>query len=224
MANEGTTGKGSPTPEETAAAAAAATQKTADDAAAATAAAKKTEDDAAAAAAAAASGGKKDDKATGDNGGTPKAPEKYDLVVPDGAAEWLGANEVKQIETLARANGMTNEQAQAALEAHADRLVEQSAAFRAETEAHPVYGGAKLEETQRLAGSVLDRFAPKGDPLNDAFRRELVASGFGNKLTVVSFLARIGKAMAEDKPSGFTGGGSTKKTAAQTLYGDDADK
>mgnify|MGYP001575058407 CR=1 FL=1 len=133
-------------------------------------------------------------------GTTDGAPETYALTVPEGAEDYLDADDVTQIETLARAKQWTNEEAQAAIEEHADHLAAQSAAFRATTEADTTYGGAHLVETQRLAARVMDRFAPASDPLGADLRRDLAKSGYGNKLSIVAFLAKIGKTMAEDAP------------------------
>jgi hypothetical protein len=105
----------------------------------------------------------------------------YALTVPKGSEPWLDDADVRSVEATAKANGWTNEEAQAQLDAHADVLAQQSTAFRTETEAHPVYGGEHLGETQRLANLVLDRFAASGDPIAEQLRRDLVKSGYGNK-------------------------------------------
>lgn len=149
------------------------------------------------------------------------APETYALSVPEGAEAYLDANDLKQIEVTARAKGWTNEEAQGAIEEHADALAAQSAAFRSQTEKDTTYGGEHLQETQRLVGVALDKFAPDDEPLGKALRRDLARSGYGNKLSVVSMLARIGKAMSEDQP-GLTaskGAGPKKLSATEILYG-----
>lgn len=147
------------------------------------------------------------------------APEKYTLTPPPEAALFIDATDIAKLEALAREAGMTNEEAQTVLGKQAAAMVAQSAAFRTETEAHETYGGEHLVETQRLATSVIERFAPKGNPLGDQLRADLVKTGFGNKLAVVSFLARIGKAMAEDRPGMGGGGGGESRDAATVLYG-----
>jgi hypothetical protein len=139
----------------------------------------------------------------------PKAPDTYALTVPDGAQTYLDDEDLKTLEATARANNWTNEQAQAVLEQHADTLAAQSAAFRAVTEKDPTYGGDHLIETQRLATLALDRVRPADTDQGQALRRLLAKSGYGNKLEVVSFLADLGKLMAEDQPHG---GGGTKPT------------
>lgn len=151
--------------------------------------------------------------------GKPKPPEKYALTIPDDAKTWITTDDLKEIEVAAREAGWTNEQAQEAVEKHADRLIDQSAAFRAATEADETYGGDHLAETQRLAQSALDKLRPAGTPQGDAFRGLLGRSGYGNKLEVVAFLADLGKLMAEDSPAhAGGGGGAPKKDAASVLY------
>jgi hypothetical protein len=161
-----------------------------------------------------------DDAGKGDKTG---APEKYELTVPEGAEAYLDADDLKHIETVARAKGWTNEVAQEAIEEHADALAAQSAAFRSQTEKDSTYGGEHLAETQRLVATVLDKFAPDDDPLGKALRRDLARSGYGNKLSVVSMLARIGKAMSEDQPGQTSASGglkAKKKTPEEVFYGD----
>lgn len=149
----------------------------------------------------------------------PGAPEKYALTTPPDAALFIDATDIAKLEALAREAGLSNDEAQTVLGKQAAAMVAQSAAFRTETEAHDTYGGEHLVETQRLATAVIERFAPKGNPLGDQLRADLVKTGFGNKLAVVSFLARIGKAMAEDRPGLGGGGGGESRDAATVLYG-----
>lgn len=208
--------------------------KTADDAAAAAAATaaaeKKTADDAAAAAAAGA-GGKKTG-AAGDTTETErnaaaaaaaaKAPEKYELSIPKGAESWLDDVDLKNIEKIARAKNLTNEAAQAMIEERADEMAAASTLFRQETEKHEVYGGDHLMQTTKDAERVLDAFAPKDDPLGARLRSHLVKTGMGSELSVVAFLAKIGKQMGEDShvAGGGAGGSNNKdKSTAEVLYG-----
>jgi len=148
-----------------------------------------------------------------------KAAETFALAIPTGAETYLDATDLVQIEAQARARGLTAADAQRALEEHVDRLVAQSAAFRAETDADATYGGDHLSETQQHATRVLDRFAPVGAPLHDRLRGLLAKNGMGNELSVVSFLARIGKAMAEDPVvAGRAAGGTARKPDAEVMF------
>jgi hypothetical protein len=172
-----------------AAAAAAAAAAAPPDAAAA---AKKTADDAAAAAAA--------------DAAKNQPPAKYELAKPAGSEYFLDDAALTQFETKARAKGWTNEQAQAALDEGAGEAMTLSSAWKAETEADPVWGGEKLGETQRLANLALDKVAPKGDPIGDRFRALMLKGAAFNELSVVATLAKLGKLMAEDTPIVGSGG------------------
>jgi len=173
---------------------------------------KAAADAAAAAAAKPAPDGKADAKPAG-------PPEKYDFQVPEGAKLFIDETDIAKLDALARASGLDNAAANEVLAKQAQAYIDQSARFRTETESDDTYGGAKLQETERLATAAMTKFAPIGTPLGDALRRDLVKTGFGNKLSVVSFLARIGKAMAEDQPGGSGSEDATTRDAAEILYG-----
>jgi hypothetical protein len=148
----------------------------------------------------------------------PTPPEKYELKVPEGGH--IDGTDLVLVEKIARTQGLSNADAQALLDDHADALAAQSARFLADTTADSMYGGAKLEQTQKLARAALDRLRPKGTPQGDALRTLLDKSGYGNHLAVISLLADIGKAMAEDSPIasvGASSGGAAKNDAAD-LY------
>lgn len=152
------------------------------------------------------------------DGDKPKAPEKYTLAIPKDADTFLDAADLTAFEKVARENDWTNEQAQAAVDAHADALAEQRTAFRTQTEADETYGGDKLPETQRLGALALDTLRPAGTAQGDAFRSLLVKTGYGNHLQVVAFFADLGRQMAEDQPARGKVGGDKPKTIAQSLY------
>jgi len=184
----------------------------------------------AAGAAAAATGDKKagaDGKQTEtggkDGADASKAPEKYELAIPDGADQWLDDADLKNFEKSARAKGLTNEQAQAHIDEYADSLATQSAAFREETSKHPKYGGDNLAETQRLATLALDRVRPANTAEGKAIRQLLARTGYGNNVHIVGLLADLGKMMAEDSPAHGTGAGQLKdKSPEAVLYGGSA--
>lgn len=188
---------------------------------AATAAAEKATSDAAAVAAAAEAGKASTDAAAvaaAAAAGAKKAPEKYELAIPEKST--IDAGDVKMIETIAREQGWSNDEAQAALERHNDSLIEQSARFLADTKADQVWGGDNLAKTQADAKAVLDRVEPATTPEGKALRALLDKSGYGNHIRVVSFLAKLGRMMAEDSP-GQGGGGAqagAAKSTEDTLY------
>lgn len=169
-------------------------------------------------------GGKKGSEGKGGKEGEqPKAPDKYELEMPSDAGDYLDESDLKTVEGVARAKGWTNEQAQASLDEYADGLAKQSAGFRAETEKDPTYGGDNLAETQRLARLALDKVRPANTEEGKGLRRLLAKSGYGNNLRIVSFLADLGKLMAEDSPGGSSSGGKGgSKDAATLLYGESA--
>lgn len=145
------------------------------------------------------------------------APAKYTLAMPkDGLVD---ATDLARVETLARENNLPNEIAQSMVETTNAYLVQQADTWAAELEADKTYGGDKLPETQRLGNELLDRVRPKGSPRGDGLRK-LLSRGVGSNLEVASFLADLGRMMAEDKPvDGAPGGGQAqKKTAAEILY------
>jgi hypothetical protein len=199
-----------------AAAKAAADKATADAAAAATAEAGKASTDADAAAKAKAAETAKGAEGKDDAAATKKAPAKYELKIPDKST--VDADDVKVIETIARENDWTNEEAQAAIERHHEQLVEQSTRFLATTTSDPKWGGDNLAATQALAKAALDRVEPASTQEGKELRALLDKSGYGNHIRIVSFLAKIGKMMAEDTTTGGGGGGGGKRTVEEVLY------
>jgi hypothetical protein len=171
---------------------------------------------AAAPAAAAASSTNQDTPA----GETPKAPDKYELTLPEGGL--VDQADVAQIETIARANNWTNDQAQAALTEHAASLKAQSERFLTDLRKHAEIGGDNLAASQQRANAVLDKFLPADSPEGQALRSDLNKSGYGNYAPLVLLLARIGKSMSEDTPFAAGAQRSTsapKRDAAAVLYG-----
>lgn len=204
-------------------AAADAAAKTAADAAAAKAAADTATADAAAKAKAEGDQVAKDAaaKAAADaaaaKAGEKKAPDKYELKVPEKST--LDESDVKAIETIARENGWTNEEAQSALQRHHDLLIEQSNQFLEVTKADKTYGGEHLAESQARAKAVIDLVRPASHPRAKAFRALLDKSGYGNHIEVVSFLADLGKLTAEDGVVGGGGKTGAAESVEEKLYG-----
>lgn len=151
-----------------------------------------------------------------DDKGAKKAPEKYELKAPDGGR--VDEADITSVETYARENDLTNDEAQAILQAQSDALAAQSERFLAETKADKTYGGKNLEQTATLALTALDRFLPKDTPLGKQLRQGLDRSGYGNWLPVMALLAEVGKAMGEDKPAAGTVADGPIDAAA-VLYG-----
>jgi hypothetical protein len=154
--------------------------------------------------------------------GTPQPasgpPETYALALPEGV-QWP-AESLKAFEDEARADGLSNEAAQA-------RLVRQMDTFYAQVDrdveavkAHPTLGGDHLPQTERLANAGLDWLAPKDTPEGRELRALLQASGRSQSVAIVSALMRLGQERAEDRPP--TGGGGKPpekpKTVSETFY------
>lgn len=213
------TTKGAQSPNEAPAAGdagkAAETKTPAADAQAGAAAAGKTGDEAAAAAATAGKEGQQSDKGgdsatqgkDGDAGdGKPKAPEKYELTVPDDAKRFVTDADLEQLQTYAKANDWTQEEAAAELSdlitAAKERQAATVTAWETTTKADKTYGGKNLAETQRLGNLAVDRVYPKGHPMREKFVEFLKDSGGGVRLEVVAFLADLGRMMGEDTNTG----------------------
>ena len=149
----------------------------------------------------------------------PKAPEKYALTMPEGGH--VDAKDLATLETIARAQNLSNEEAQALLDSHAASVAAESERFLTETKADPEYGGDKLDKSIELATALLDKVRPKGTARGDALRSLLTKTGYGNHVEVIALLADLGKLMAEDGHVGGKGGGNEKKSTAEVLYGSD---
>jgi len=146
-------------------------------------------------------------------GEPPKAPEKYSLTVPTGDEKYVDDRVRAHIERVAKASGWSNDDAQAALEEFLGNVKAEHAAYLEETKADEHYGGDKLEETQRLAKVAIDRLRPVGHARRDSFLAFVNRAGAFNHIEVVSFLADLGRLMAEDRPaSGGAPGGAVKPT------------
>lgn len=149
----------------------------------------------------------------------PKAPDKYELKVGKDAATFIDAEDLKQIEKVARDKGLTNDQAQAIVDGRASALLEQSVAFRAVTEADADLGGDKMADTQRLVKVAMDKIYPAGTKDGDDFRQMLAKTGYGNNRLIIKHFRDLGRQMAEDSPGAEgTGGGNRPKDAATVLY------
>lgn len=151
-----------------------------------------------------------------------KAPEKYSLKLPDGGR--IDEHDLATIETIARQQGWTNDEAQARVTEHAAAIDAQSARFLDDTKRDAAYGGARLDDTLKFATRALDKLRPKGTPRGDGFRALLDKSGYGNHIEVVSLLADLGKAMAEDGAGAGGAGSDSGETmdAASLIYGKSA--
>jgi len=146
-----------------------------------------------------------------------KAPEKYELKLPEGGR--LSKGDLADIEAIARANNWSNADAQAAIDEHDAALRKQSDRWLAETAADPELGGEKLAATQQRTKAAIDWAYPQGHPHREGFLEFLNRGGAGNNIHVVRFLEHVGKAITEDTPP--TGRSLTRKadlSLAERLY------
>lgn len=154
----------------------------------------------------------------GDGQAAQGAPDKYELVIPDGGL--LEQSDLDAFAAAAKAKGLTNEQAQAALTEHAQALEAQATRFLETTQAHPEVGGANLEAAQANAQRVLEKFLPAATPEGAELRKAMDKSGYGNYAPFVVLLSRIGRAMSEDQPMSGTRTGGARRSHAEVLFGD----
>ena len=128
----------------------------------------------------------------------PKA-EPFDpaqVTLPEGG--FVDESDRARIIAMATTHGWTTAQAQDAL-AQMDGLYDaQRAEYLDVTKKDATYGGEQLVKTQQLARSVIDFVRPDGHPRRDSFLAFFEKNGAGNHLEVLSFLADLGHAMAED--------------------------
>ena len=130
------------------------------------------------------------------------APEKYDLKLPEGSL--LEAGELEKTAALAKARGLSNEDAQALineqsklLDSHAGK---QKAIWAEETgkwigiaKADPEIGGEAFNGNAEVAKRVIDRYG------SDSLKIGLSETGFGDHPELIRMMVRIGRSMSEDQ-------------------------
>jgi hypothetical protein len=125
-------------------------------------------------------------------------PSEYQLALQQGTI--LEASDLADVAAMAKQQGLTQEEAQAALVAYEQSLRDQSTKFRSELEADTTLGGANLATTQRNVIRALDSLAPASTVEGKALRTFLDKSGLGNSLHIVRLLDKVGRGMGEDRP------------------------
>lgn len=162
-----------------------------------------------------ADGAKPDGDKPADDKGT-KAPESYDLKMPDGVElDTAAADEFKGI---AKEYGLTQEQAQKVADIGAKMVQRQTEAHQAQVQTwvdavktDKEIGGDKLNENLAIARKTIDTF---GSP---ELKEMLNVTGIGNHPEIVKLAYKIGKAISDD---GFVRGGNTSspRSAAEIMY------
>lgn len=84
--------------------------------------------------------------------------------------------------------------------------------WRAQSEAHPEFGGDKLNNSLASAKTAIKTFG------SEAFTKMLDESGMGNHPEVFAFMVKVGKTISQD--THVSGGATLQSTqsAAQRLY------
>lgn len=129
-------------------------------------------------------------------------PEKYELKMPDGSP--LDKEAITRVESYAKANKLSNEEAQKLLEV--ENTAVKAFAEKAHAEAETVkatwlegskndkeIGGDNLAKNVEVSHRVLDKF---GSPL---LKQILNETGTGNHPELIRMLSRIGKEFSEDE-------------------------
>ena len=153
----------------------------------------------------------------------PKQEADWKLKLPEGSL--LDASALEKTAAFAKAQGLSEKQAQALLEReHADATASQTAqekaleerrgAWIAEAQADKEVGGVNFAKNAELAKRVVQRF---GD---DVLKEALNVSGLGNHVALVRMLSKIGAAMEDDKfiKPGSANGTPKPKSAADILF------
>lgn len=126
----------------------------------------------------------------------------FDLKLPEGSN--LDASYLEQTKTLARELGLSQEAAQKLVERdsgllssvserNAVQVREKTEQWAKDAQADKEIGGGNFQSSVTDARTALDRF---GSP---EFKNMLNQSGVGNHPELIRILARVGKAMREDK-------------------------
>lgn len=159
---------------------------------------------------------KKTDDKPGDNAPARVVPDTYtDFELPEG----YDADDVATVLAEAKAAGLTQNEAQAIVDARLDSYAKAAETYATALKADKELGGDKLPETERLAKLARDvMFPPKSE--GAAFADRLFKTGAGNHPELVRAFVRIGKLLAEDKPGRTTAtdAPAQQKSTADVLY------
>jgi hypothetical protein len=177
-------------------------------------------------------------KADGEEGGAPALELTLPDDVPVDAPERFDA--FKALMTEARdeavADGIDATAATKAMAALGDKLIAgeaelvkqqvaaqetQKTEWEAAVKADKEMGGANFPDTMSLVAQVRDSVGEGGEPTPEASLTSVfVDAGIDNHPEIIRLVAGWGRDMAEDDPSGGSGGGSPRQpSAAEVLYG-----
>jgi len=135
----------------------------------------------------------------------PKAPESYDLKMPEGVE--LDEKALEKFEPVLRELDLDNDQAnklatvfgehmQATVEAHNQNITESwnetKSGWEESLKSDPDFGGNNYEKNVEIALQAVEQFG--GDELKEAFEQ----TGMGSHPAMVKAFTAIGKAISED--------------------------
>lgn len=129
------------------------------------------------------------------------APAEYDLAIPESLKAEVPQEKMDEFTSYARAAGLSNEQAQAALDFkiqlnrdYEETHRQQVAQWETQVRADPELGGKNMDVTVATATRAMQHYDPTGH-----ISKLLCESGHGSNPEVVRFLYNIGKSLGEDK-------------------------
>lgn len=152
-------------------------------------------------------------------------PAELVLTVPEGMPEGFFNDEhLKSFAEFAKENGITQEQANKALEFEAKRIADINAAQSQQWEATKSDWEKQLRESfgqqyeakVQAAKKAFVRFGPQGEEAAQ-FAADMAAMGIGNYPALVKWAAAVGEALGEDS-SGGGSGGSGHMSEAELLH------
>lgn len=163
------------------------------------------------------------DEVKPEDAGAEKAPEKYDLKIPEGSKLKVTATE--RIARIAREQGLTNSEAQQLLvqeheavsvyeKEQNEELSRTKANWKKELETDPDVGGAKLKENSEDVRRGLEA----------NFSKETIAFidtlELGNNKHLFKDLLKLGRKLKDDKiDSGKKNTSTTRKSVEEVFYG-----
>lgn len=156
-----------------------------------------------------------DDK-EGDDKGDKRAPEKYELNMPEGMQ--ADEAELGKYTDFAREAGLTNEQAQAAIDYYFKNIDEAQAKLDAQYQQQRLGWRDEISKDPVLGGSEGRAQVAKALSLDAEFAKMVKESWMGDNPTIHRFLHKIGGMVKEDTPPGGTGSGGGRKSLASLIY------
>lgn len=152
----------------------------------------------------------------------PVIPDKYDLKLPDGSL--LNAKAVERIAAYAKAQRLTNEQAQSVLDTEhkavasfidgqIGELEARATAWATEAKADKEFGGDAFPQNMEYAKRAVDKYATPG------LKQILNETGLGNHPEMLRVFYRIGKAMKEDSVVVPGSQAGQRPSMAERFYG-----